>query len=326
MEINKVEHHLLRTNEVSKETRELIYDIEPHLKESLIKQLNNLPTIEIKKNDLGVPDEEFKLGSNESIQIQPTIFTNIDSDRPELGWNVISNKQERQLPPIVAEAITNQDLKKYKDILPRTYRGVDEEREKAWIFRDENENPVGWVVVNENGKEAHVGFIGVSVNHEQTGYGSSILNFLQEKYDYLGLTMLAYDTAGRGYENARTRLARFYARNGFYEASGGMYWSNKLANLETKTGVQLVNDAVISQTNLATVNDILDIYVERLVTDNASLNVFSEKEKLMMNSWVALKKELKTLRGESIKYNNIVQEREHQRKMAEWGDTETVGI
>ena len=121
--------------------------------------------------------------------------------------NISRNSQERVLPSVVAEEITSRELKRYDDTLPRPYRGIDDKREKAWVFKNGSGNPVGWVVVHENGKEAHVGFIGVSVRHEQVRYGSSILHFLQEKYDYLGLTMLAYDTAGRGYSNASARLA-----------------------------------------------------------------------------------------------------------------------
>jgi len=121
-------------------------------------------------------------------------------------------------------------------------------------------------------------------------------------------------------------LTRFYARNGFYATDSGLYWNKKFANLETITGVQLVTDAVISQANITSVNDLLDVYLAKLVVDKKSRDSFSEKDWSLIESWVKLRQEIHTLGNESEKYDATIREYEHQQRMADLGVSETVGI
>jgi hypothetical protein len=138
--------------------------------------------------------------------------------------------------------------------------------------------------------------------------------------------MLAYDTAGRGYEKSRERLARFYVRNGFYAADGGMYWNRIDANLETKSDKQLVVDGVIAQGSRYSVGDLLDTYLKRMVTTKSFKESFSEKEQALIESYMSLKNEAKILEGESNRYSRTLQEYEHQQRMAAFESTETVGL
>ena len=326
IDASMTEYHLDKTIEVKREVWDLMWDMEPSLKKAIIEKVGVLPTIKMRKDELGKRDGQYGLNSDETIEVKPSVESN-QNVHSEINWIVSKTKSnERELPSIVAETVTAKEIRSYENDLPRTYRGIDA-GEKAWVFKDESGKPTGWVVVHEQGKSAYVGFIGVSVNSEQTGYGSSIMRFLQEKYESLSLSMVPYDTAGRGYNETRERLARFYMRNGFYNTSGGgLAWSKNDANIETSSNAVTVKDAIVAQGTRYSGNSLLEAYLSKIASSPESAKLFPEKEMSLLKSWLELRKESRILESESDKYNRLLIEHEHQLNMAKYEVTETVGV
>lgn len=290
------EFHLHRSMEVKREQNELMWDMERALEKILINKIDQLPAITIN-------DKELMTFDGQRVTIKPEIYEdNYPSDK-RVGVAIKCNTEPKQIKTrLTAENITQQDLEKYKSVLTRPYRGIDTDKEKAWIFKDSNKNPVGWVVVSDNGnRHSHIGFIGVNKDKENLGAGSEILAFLKINHDALTLTDLAYDSAGIGHEESVKRLKRFYVKNGFYNTSSGMEWAAKTPNIETAQEVHVQDEVAIGGERFSK-NFILETYLKTLSERQIFIEIFDQKEIDLIKSWTNLRKDYRQLDSEAEEY------------------------
>jgi len=315
------EKHYYATQNVKHEVTELIWDMDSKFKSLIVAKCEQLPILEIKKQDLGKTDFNTEFEKNKPLEIK-MVLSESEKDDPDNLRILITDKGrlERETPEIQEQVVNNEQLKQIES-LPRTYRGVGE-GETGIVYKDKDGKPVGWVsiVENQRDKNAFIAFIGVSVHSEQNSYGTAIIKSLQSKYRHLALTMLPYDTAGRGYDEASSRLKRFYIRNGFYMTNGGQFaWNNSEANIE-KSGQVMVKDVLIAQGERYSDNRILETYFTRVLESESSAEIFDDKEQRLIKSWLELRKEQRQLDNEADHYDRIITNAEYNQR------TETAGL
>lgn len=274
-----------------------MYDLAMDLNSSLEKIIaeREIPPVEATKRNLGESWARIKIDPERKIVIKPVKYQGDDWWR-NISWEIQkgAGEDDKTVPVVTTEELDREKIKQHRE-LPRNYRAMGDD-EKAWIFKDDKGEPVGWVAFTEQGQGGSLSFIGVIPERESGGYGKAILKWLKGKYESISLNPLAYDTAGRGLDVAIPRLRRFYVRNGFaYSDAGTFHWTKKEPNLEdAKTGDTLqATDWLVADGTRYSNNDLMRVYLGGLKRDGKLEEALGKDGAKAAEAWLDLRKQAK---------------------------------
>lgn len=287
------EFPLNRSEENYKEIARLLGDMDVLLRQVMLEKGELLPTITIKKGELGKISGQVRYNEGDEISVKPTVAIKADSGVTELNWLVKNcSARERMVPEIFEEVVTGDGMERYKGQLPKFYKHIKAE-EKAWVFKDINGKALGWAVINDKGNTCGLGFMGVAEPEEGKGVGTSIIRWLQERYTKINLTVCADETPKRDQQKNRERLDKFYMSNGFYNVNNWiMSWDKGLANLESEKEINIGN-SVVAQGTIYYNGDVLEAYLNKIKSNRLYKKLFSENEQMLIDSWMSFRGEVR---------------------------------
>lgn len=274
-------------------------DLGHFIEDQLIEM--NMPGLRIKKIDMGKPVSNVSVNPDEEIEITPLNRMDGKSWRP-LEWQVKKVGEERIKPPKVsANPISAEELKHALE-LPRNYRGLAN-YEKALIFKNEDGKTVGWVAYSETSENScHLSYIGAI--DKTKGYGSSMLQYLKDRYQNIGLTASPYHTEDllkrmSALENS-FRTKKFYVRNGFVGSGGSYGWNKETPNIEDmKTGEKkTVKNSFCANGTTFWTADIMEAYLKIYRESVVPGKHLDQKTERAIDAWLRLKDEYHRLSSE----------------------------